>query len=571
MKKLVIITALLFTCLHLFGQEIAIRNVNVIDVESGKVSKNYGVLIANGKISWIGPDKKMKFREGTQVVDATGKYLMPGLIDGHIHFFQSGSLYTRPDVVDLTAQMSYQEERENGFNNSIDYLKRYLRLGITTVVDVGGPFNNFVIRDSISKTIASPNVLVTGPLFSIVERKQLELNDPPIVKVASKAGIDSLFNKMLPYKPDFVKIWYISGKNYPAEESFPLVKYIAELCAKNDLKLAVHATQLKTAQLAVEAGANILVHSVEDEVIPDDFIKVLKSKDVTYVPTLIVRSNYQRTFAGRLTHHPQDLKWANAFAYGSLMDTEAMDTASLPRVIKWYRNNELQDSYFEPDSVMQVNLRKLFSTGVNVVTGTDAGNIGTLHASSYIRELEAMQDAGLTNAGILKASTINAASGYGLGDRLGTVETGKRADLLLLKSNPLDSLHHLNSLQAVIKDGKLIDVDTILSESPEAIVQRQINAYNARNVDAFAETFSEDVEIYNSEGNLKTKGRERLRKGYAKMFEKVPDLHCEIENRIVINNKVIDKEKVRVNGKYFHTVAIYEVVDGKIAKVRFLE
>jgi len=63
---------------------------------------------------------------------------------------------------------------------------------------------------------------------------------------------------MLPMKPDFIKVWYISGKEYPAEKTFPLVKYIASLCSKNNLKLAVHATELKTARLAVEAGASIL-------------------------------------------------------------------------------------------------------------------------------------------------------------------------------------------------------------------------------------------------------------------------------------------------------------------------
>src|SRR5690606_23847039 len=99
----------------------------------------------------------------------------------------------------------------------------------------------------------SPNILVTGPLFSIVDSKEIELNDPPIVKVSSPADVDSLFQRMLTHKPDFIKIWYIAGPNNPAEKSFPLVKQVADLAHKNNLKLTVHATQLKTAQLAVEA------------------------------------------------------------------------------------------------------------------------------------------------------------------------------------------------------------------------------------------------------------------------------------------------------------------------------
>jgi len=322
MKKTATYVILFFSFLNLFGQEIAIRNISIIDVTTGKVIPKYSVLISNKKISWIGPDEQVKPGNETKVVDGKGKYLMPGLIDSHIHFFQSGSLYTRPDELNFTHRISYEKEREQGFKNTSDYLKRYLRLGITTVIDAGGPFSNFTIRDSISNITLSPNVLVTGPLFSMVENKVLELNDPPIVKTTSKEAVDQLFSKMLPFKPNFIKVWYIAGEDYPAEKSFSIVKYIADLCLKNNLKLAVHATELKTARLAVEAGATILVHSIADEVIPDDFIKTLKEKKVTYIPTLIVGLNYGKVYTGKLPHHTQDLAYANAFAYGSLTDIE---------------------------------------------------------------------------------------------------------------------------------------------------------------------------------------------------------------------------------------------------------
>jgi imidazolonepropionase-like amidohydrolase len=126
---------------------------------------------------------------------------------------------------------------------------------------------------------------------------------------------------------------------------------------------------------------------------------------------------------------------------------------------------------------MKVNLRKLVNAGVNVATGTDAGNIGTFHASSYIQELEAMQGAGLSTIELLKASTINAASGFGISDKYGSVEKGKKADLLLLQKNPLEAITNLNSVELVFKDGKIIKADTMVNESAEAIVQRQVNAF----------------------------------------------------------------------------------------------
>lgn len=571
MKTLQLFLILIFSFLNLKGQQIAIRNVNAIDVKTGKLLPGYSLLISGDKIWWVGSDKRLRIGDEMKVIDGKGKYLIPGLIDSHIHFSQSGSLYTRPDGVDFTNLVPYEEERKRGFQNTTDYLKRYLRLGITTVMDVGGPFSNFTIRDTISKSTLSPNILVTGPLFSMVESKKLELNDPPIVKVASKEDVDKLFQKMIPLKPDFIKVWYISGKELPAEKSFPLVKYIAELSAKNNLKLAVHATELKTAQLAIDAGANILVHSVEDEIVPDDFVKTLKNKKVTYIPTLIVAGNYSKAFSGKLAHHPQDLAWANAFAYGSLTDIEAMDTSALPPVIKWFRKKGIPQTDLKYDSMMKVNLRKLLDAGVNIATGTDAGNIGTFHASSYMQELEAMQQAGLSNIELLKASTINAASGFGISDRYGSLENGKKADLLLLQKNPLDSISNLNSIELIFKDGKIIQADTIVYESPEAIVQRQVNAYNARNIDQFIATYSQDIEIYDAKGKLLMKGHNQMREEYEDFFTNVPNLYCQIENRIVINNRVIDKEKVRAGKDIIHAVAIYEIEEGKIKKVTFLD
>lgn len=568
--RLLGVLLLLFFAKNCLSQETAITNVTLIDVATGKTTPRQTIIISSGKIAWVGPVPKAKTSAQTSIIDGSGKYLMPGLVDSHIHFFQSGSLYTRPDAIDFTSLMPYENERKAVLSNTLDYFNRYLRLGITTVVDVGGPFGNFLIRDSLSKNNLSPNVLVTGPLFSMVDSKKLESDDSPIVKVSSNADIEALFNKMLPYKPDFIKVWYIAGRELPAKQSFPLVRYLGELCAKNNLKLAVHATELETARLAVDAGAKILVHSVDDEIIPDAFIKTLKDKGVTYIPTLIVSRNYSIAFSGKLPHHPQDLAFAPAAAYGTLTDPNKIDTAKWPQALKWVRKNGIPKIYARYDSIMKVNLKKLFAAGVNIATGTDAGNIGTFHASSYLQELETMKEAGLTNAEILKASTINAASGFGLGSMIGTVSKGKQADLILLGKNPLEDLANLNTITHVIRNGQVLHADSILKESPEAIVQRQLNAYNARNADAFADTYAEDIELYNSEGKLLMKGREELRKSYGEYFQSTPDLYCEIENRIVINNKIIDKEKVRSNGQVFSAVAVYEVNEGKIKKVTFI-
>jgi hypothetical protein len=104
-----------------------------------------------------------------------------------------------------------------------------------------------------------------------------------------------------------------------------------------------------------------------------------------------------------------------------------------------------------------------------------------------------------------------------------------------------------------------------------AIVQNQQDAYNAKNIDAFMATYSKDIKLYNYPNELLSEGLEQMRKDYISWFERTPDLKATISDRIVIGNRVIDKERITANGRIFNTVAIYEVVNGLISKVTFMQ
>lgn len=106
--------------------------------------------------------------------------------------------------------------------------------------------------------------------------------------------------------------------------------------------------------------------------------------------------------------------------------------------------------------------------------------------------------------------------------------------------------------------------------SPEDIVQKQLDAYNARDINAFMATYSEDVKLYNFPNDLSSEGQEAMRNSYKGYFESTPDLHCKILYRIVTSNKVIDHELVTANGNTFKAIAVYEVENGLISKVTFI-
>jgi hypothetical protein len=136
-------------------------------------------------------------------------------------------------------------------------------------VDIGGPFWNFEVRKMAGATPKAPRVAVAGPLISSVSRPQLDLGDPPIVKIDGPDQAREFVRKLAPNNPDFVKIWYIVDKDHPVDSFRPTVRATVEESHAHKLRVAVHATELETARAAVEEGADVLVHSVYDKEIDD--------------------------------------------------------------------------------------------------------------------------------------------------------------------------------------------------------------------------------------------------------------------------------------------------------------
>ena len=371
-----------------------------------------------------------------------------------------------------------------------------------------------------------------------------------------------------------MKIWYLDAKAFPADSSFAWVKATIEESHAKGYKVAVHATQLKTAKLALKAGANFLVHSVDDEIIDEEFIKLMLENKATYIPTLLVYRNYIETFTETQQFSVADFNIAHPTPLGSYFDLKTINSEQLDYI----QNSEVvlerfKQNLHNTDSICAYNLALLVKRGVNVATGTDAGNIGTFHASSYYDELDAMSKFGLSNLEVLKASTINGAMILNKDKEFGAIEVGKMADLVILEENPIKNLNALKKIVYVIKNGQVHAVDSILSPSPEELVQQQVNGYNARNIDAFLAPYSDSLEIYMFPNTLQQEGKENIKENYIQLFKNAPNLHCEIISRTIHGNTVIDKERVRgiLDGKILEAVAIYEIENGKIARVYFLK
>jgi imidazolonepropionase-like amidohydrolase len=447
------------------AEKLALVNGTLIYPGSNEIVRPATVLIDDNHIAPFGENQ---LREDRRIIDCKGKFILPGYIDTHVHFFQSGDLFTRPDVVDLTQVRPYAEEVGWVKQHLPDVFARYLRSGITSVVDVGGPFWNFEVRKIANTTAKAPRVAVAGPLISSVSRPQLDLGDPPIVKIDTPEQAREFVRKLAPQNPDLVKIWYIVDKDHPVDSFRPIVRATVEESHAHKLRVAVHATELETARAAVEEGADVLVHSVIDKEVDDRFVQLLKEKGTILCPTLVVFERYGRTFANKLNLTAEEKAWGNPEVIASL-DVTKIPADKVPDRIKAALANPdaALDRIKQVYAVALKNLKTLENGGITIAAGTDAGNIGTIHGPALFREFQLMREAGLTPTQILQCATANAAKLFGgeTGAHIGSIEKGDFADLVILNSNPLDDIAHASDIDAVVKNGVVYPVNTILAAS----------------------------------------------------------------------------------------------------------
>ncbi|MEO7443989.1 MAG: amidohydrolase family protein, partial [Ferruginibacter sp.] len=535
--------------------QVYIKNITVADVEKHQLLQGYNVLCQQGKIVSVTKNALATIPEGIKVIDGTGKFLVPGFTDAHIHFFQSGGIFTRPDVIDLRKYQPYDEQIIQVHANMESLLRSYAHAGITSVIDVGASYRFLAQADTFRNRAATPEIRITGPLLTTyIPEPYKNLKDKeeaPFELLTTEEGVRAAVKKQIPLHADFIKIWYIvldKDKEQGARKNLPLIKAAIDEAHKNNLRVAVHSTERITAQLAVEAGADFLVHSVDDEIISNEFVQLLKKKNTVLCPTLVVVGNYDKMLGGNYHFSTEELSLGDPFAIASVINYPMPDTVLAARYIKLLSTPEQISRVKTTDSIMYANLARLVSAGVTIATGTDAGNIGTQHVSSYFEELRAMQAAGMNMWQLLEASTINGAKATGEQETLGSVSKNKIANMVLLSANPLERIENWRKVDDVIIKGVPYTPESFQLNSPEILVQQQLNAYNAHNLEAFLQPYAEDVEIYKLPATLETKGKDAMRKNY-EFIEKVPTLHCRLVNRIVEGNMVIDHEEVKAGGR----------------------
>ncbi len=435
---------------------LAIKGATLFD-GTGAIRPNSIIVIREGRIESVG-GPELPIPEGAEMLDLSGKFITPGLVDAHVHFGQTGFFDGRPDALDIRDTLDYAELQSYLQLHPERYYEAYLRSGVTAVYDVGGYPWTLGLQAAAENNLNAPHVAAAGPLLTPVPDENLTAINTPAQKQllnlkSPEFGREAVRqNSSLGSKG--IKIWGLDLNNAAFMES---LRAVAEEVERQQNTLIVHATDLDQAKEALRLGARVLVHSVDDKLVDDEFIALAKQARAVYCPTLVVVRGYLNAYKALQSDFVlADPNRAVDSGTRNLLQSAGLFYKYMPNPDGYTDMlTRMEASLSAMDSVMATNLKRVYEAGIPIAVSTDAGNPGTLHGISIYDEMEAMQRAGIPAAEILVMGTKIGAQTMGRGDDFGTLEAGKMADLVILEQDPTQDIAHMRSITHVMRGGRL--------------------------------------------------------------------------------------------------------------------
>jgi imidazolonepropionase-like amidohydrolase len=422
-----------------------LKGGDLLDVSEGQIIPNALVIIENDTVTYAGPEKKFETSTETTVIDCSGKTILPGLFDAHIHLGGSSTL----------GYVYVDENRK---------LSAFLYAGVTSVFDLGGvPDLLFSLREAEKKDQKlSPRVFAVGPLFTSPKGHGTEYGVPMSLTPTTEKEAREAVRQLIKDKPDHIKIIYEKGSKRFTSLSFELMRAIIDEAHKNNFPAVTHIITFEHAQDALKAGTDGLAHMVTDQVVSDEFLKEMKQKGVYCIPTLAV---FESLSGGMLVKTEDQIAPQLKQGISREILIDLAKKREMPGM------NESLKAWHKTLHFAKINAKKMADNGIKLAVGTDAGNPAVFFGPSVHREMELMVEAGISPAEVLKAATQNAAEILGKSDTLGGISKGKLADILIIEGNPLDNIQNTQNIWRVIKNGQILDREDLISRinPPEEI------------------------------------------------------------------------------------------------------
>ena len=396
----------------------AFTGATIIDGNGGKPIENGVLLLQHGRVIAVGTKDKVEIPQYASIRDVSGKTIIPGLINGHAH------------VGDVKGIEGGHYSREN----ILDNLATYARYGITTVVSLGGDRQEAQQLRAIHDTLSSSR----ARLFIAGE----------VIGGKTPAEALAIVEKNHQMGVDWMKIRVDDNLGTSAKVSEEVYRAVVNRSHERGYKIATHMYYLEDAKKLLQAGSDLLAHSVRDQPVDEDFIQLIKEKKVAYCPTLTRElSTFVYGDTAAFFSDPFFLREYTRKTIQPLLDPARQLSISSSQSAKTYQQQL---------PVAMANLKTLCDQGVPIVFGTDSGMPTRFMGYFEHLEMEMMAQAGLTPMQILLSATKNAAQHMGLKE-LGTLSTGQRADFIILDANPLLDIRNTRKIARVYINGKQVE------------------------------------------------------------------------------------------------------------------
>jgi imidazolonepropionase-like amidohydrolase len=403
-----------------FAQRTVIHCGNLIDGKTNDVQPQMTIIVEGNKI--VAVEKGFSKSSATDsLIDLSSKTVMPGLIDMHVHLESE----TNKDQV---VQRFTLNDADVAFRSTV-FAKRTLMAGFTTVRDLGGSGVNIALRNAINQgLVTGPRIFTAGKAIATTGghadptngyRKDL-MGDPGPKEGVINSAEDARQAVRQRYKDgsDLIKITATggvlsiakdgSGPQFTDEE----LKAIIETAKDYGMHTAAHAHGAEGMKRAVMAGITTIEHGTK---MTEEIMDLMKQKGTYYVPTIT---------AGKFV----------------------AEQAKVPG----YYHPLVVPKALEIGPQIQNTFGKAYKRGVKIAFGTDAG---VYPHGENAREFGYMVEAGMPAMEAIKAATVTNASILGMADKIGTIETGKLADLVATDENPLKNIKTLEKVTFVMKEG----------------------------------------------------------------------------------------------------------------------
>jgi imidazolonepropionase-like amidohydrolase len=392
------------------AQNVSFTNATVIDGTGAAPQTGVTIVVQEGRISEMGRGVTPPW--GASVVDLTGRYVTPGIINGHGHV---------------------------GPGPHGPVVRQYASYGVTTTTSMG--FDPDAIIDYKARTKAGDiqgarvlTIMYRFPAPGIAH----EFRTPE----AARAKVDEIAKK----GADMIKVWVQDGKI--PKLSREMVHAIVDQGRKYNLIGGAHIVTLADANMVIDEGVRILLHNVRDQEVGNDFIARMKDRNVTIISTLAREEAMfgYGSASGGFTDNPFFTKGVPPERLTVLKNEYGPKQAKMPGRDHAIRSMEID----------KINLKKMVDAGIRYGFGTDSGDPSRFLIAGFFehRQMELMIQAGLSPMQVIQSFSKNNAEAYGIDKDFGTLAIGKEADLLVLTANPLDDILNMRKIEAVYIGGK---------------------------------------------------------------------------------------------------------------------